>query len=185
MLHRSNDLLIEQKNEFIKNCQAFFCLQRLPCYRKEKAQNVRNNLNTVMKKCSIHKTEKILVPEMRKLWVKRRGKGGRRGETTSGGKGVEHYEGFFEETLSGISVLTSCNGQGGRCYNGGRWGDCCGCWHANPRYVACCFFEPSPPTWRDDGKSKNKRTREEGKVTELHKQTKKVQKWKWIENKMK
>jgi len=44
----------------------------------------------------------------------------RRGENISAGKSVEHYEGFFEEVLSGISELASCNGQGGRCYNGGR-----------------------------------------------------------------
>ena len=41
-------------------------------------------------------------------------------ENMSAGKSVEHYEGFFEEALSGISRLASCNGQGGRCYNGGR-----------------------------------------------------------------
>lgn len=47
--------------------------------------------------------------------------GGRRGEESlSAGKSMEHYEGFFEEVLSGISRLASCNGQGGRCYNGGR-----------------------------------------------------------------
>lgn len=49
------------------------------------------------------------------------GGGGRRGEESlSAGKSMEHYEGFFEEVLSGISRLASCNGQGGRCYNGGR-----------------------------------------------------------------
>lgn len=44
----------------------------------------------------------------------------REGENMSAGKSVKHYEGFFEETLSGFSRLASCNGQGGRCYNGGR-----------------------------------------------------------------
>lgn len=28
----------------------------------------------------------------------------------SAGKSVKHYEGFFEETLSGFSRLASCNG---------------------------------------------------------------------------
>lgn len=32
---------------------------------------------------------------------------------------VAHYEGVFEEVVSGISWLASCNGQGGRCYNVG------------------------------------------------------------------
>lgn len=53
---------------------------------------------------------------------RREGGGGKRkeAESMSAGKSVEHYEGFFEEVLSGISRLASCNGQGGRCYNGGR-----------------------------------------------------------------
>lgn len=75
-----------------------------------------------MKKCSIHKTEKVLVPEMRKLCVKEEGREEEEegGENMSAGKSMEHYEGFFEETFSGISRLASCNGQGGTCYNGGR-----------------------------------------------------------------